>query len=553
MANLITAAERELGVATLNVIMDKLEGYEVLSAPSNMNHRIAWCAVLGAEIDNTVDSNHLLFLLRTTMLQKRSLIPEKAYALLVLRPDEPFDTAYASMSRDLISRTIVVREPEDGKPFLILQSELLSFFYRIFCWKVRCDEILRTNGSMQDLITETERYTSNWIDVTDGTYSLMAYTQKCEPPGSLSKDLVELGCHSFAHLSDAKGAGALREWRDQTDIQVFPPADYAPYDFITATLKVRGDYYGHVVMICNSESLTSGLIDFFALIASYCQDIIEREAHKGLSSQTTYHNFLESLLEGKALSQDYIDTQCSLLGIEKCTFFKLVTVDFHESEYSYQPLYLSNSFTSAFPNALTLLYQGDLLLLFCEEDYDPGYDQKRQQMLRAFCESHGCICFSSGYSHSIKDISLLHAQARIAAQYKSCVDSEKAPLLERIPVISYAFEEAFNYYCCDFGRKDDMLLAFCLNNTLLDLMIERETDHDVSDVKLLYCYLCNERKATPTAELLHMHRNNILYRIGNIEKRYQLDLGKYGLRQYLLNCYRIKIQSSANFRKMLQS
>ena len=394
MASLITAAERELGIATLNVIMDKLEGYEVLATPSSMNHRIAWCAVLGAEIDSAIDSGHLLFLLRTSMLKKGNLIPEKAYALLVLCPDEPFDTAYASMNRDLISRTIVVREPEDGKSFLILQSELLSFFYRIFCWKVRCDEILRTNGSMQDLITETEKHTSNWIDVTDGAYSLMAYTQKCEPPGSLSKDLVELGCHSFAHLADAKGTGALREWRDQTGIQVFPPVDYAPYDFVTATLKVRGDYYGHVVMICNSEPLTSGLIDFFALVVSYCQDIIEREAHKGLSSRTTYHNFLENLLEGKTLSQDYIDTQCSLLGIEKCTFFKLIMVDFHESEYSYQPLYLSNSFTSAFPNALALLYQGDLLLLFCEEDYYPGYDKKRQQMLHDFCESNGCICFS---------------------------------------------------------------------------------------------------------------------------------------------------------------
>lgn len=84
-------------------------------------------------------------------------------------------------------------------------------------------------------------------------------------------------------------------------------------------------------------------------------------------------------------------------------------------------------------------------------------------------------------------------------------------------------------------------------------MAAEETHHDVCDLKLLYCYLFNERKATPTATQLHMHRNNVLYRIRSIEKRYGLDLDQFEARQRLLNCYRIKIMTSWQFRDMLSS
>ena len=49
-----------------------------------------------------------------------------------------------------------------------------------------------------------------------------------------------------------------------------------------------------------------------------------------------------------------------------------------------------------------------------------------------------------------------------------------------------------------------------------------------------------------------MHRNNVLYRIGNIEKRFALDLSSFGVRQSLLNYYRLKMLHSAEFRKLLE-
>ena len=56
----------------------------------------------------------------------------------------------------------------------------------------------------------------------------------------------------------------------------------------------------------------------------------------------------------------------------------------------------------------------------------------------------------------------------------------------------------------------------------------------------LYEYLLCERRATVVAEKLHMHRNNVKYRIDRIESRYGIDTNDPVLRFDFLLAYRIR-------------
>lgn len=55
-----------------------------------------------------------------------------------------------------------------------------------------------------------------------------------------------------------------------------------------------------------------------------------------------------------------------------------------------------------------------------------------------------------------------------------------------------------------------------------------------NNLPLLYTYLANQCNATTTARLLHMHRNNVIYRINKLQERYQFDLSNNRQRQLLL-------------------
>ena len=58
----------------------------------------------------------------------------------------------------------------------------------------------------------------------------------------------------------------------------------------------------------------------------------------------------------------------------------------------------------------------------------------------------------------------------------------------------------------------------------------------VDNVQLLYTYLANQCNATSTARELHMHRNNVIYRIARLQERYELDLEDCMQRTLLLMC-----------------
>lgn len=58
----------------------------------------------------------------------------------------------------------------------------------------------------------------------------------------------------------------------------------------------------------------------------------------------------------------------------------------------------------------------------------------------------------------------------------------------------------------------------------------------VDNVRLLYTYLANQCNATSTSRELHMHRNNVIYRIARLQERYNLDLEDCTQRTLLLLC-----------------
>ena len=52
-------------------------------------------------------------------------------------------------------------------------------------------------------------------------------------------------------------------------------------------------------------------------------------------------------------------------------------------------------------------------------------------------------------------------------------------------------------------------------------------------------YLYFERNATAVAEHLHLHRNTVLYRMGRIQERFDLDLSQQEVREKMLIDFKV--------------
>lgn len=71
----------------------------------------------------------------------------------------------------------------------------------------------------------------------------------------------------------------------------------------------------------------------------------------------------------------------------------------------------------------------------------------------------------------------------------------------------------------------------------LKKLYDYDSQHGTTNLQLLWTYLCNERKATETGAELHMHRNNVIYRIDRIEQIIKLDLNDANTRLSLMLSY----------------
>ncbi len=545
------AASRCIPICTVNLVLSWLPDCELLSTPRKLARAVDWCGVVGVDpSDAGVDPTRMLYLLDTDELQRIGTLPDGSLGLLVVGADEMFSVKSPPFDPHLLDRLIVVRDPGMEKFGAFLQSLVQSKLFAFKRLELESRAIISRGGSAQDLVDLFEPLFGNWINISDATYNLIAYTRHVDPPDPLSQSLLEHGCHLPSAVDTAHRSGIFNEWRKQKGVRAFEADETVGHPYITAVLKVDDVYYGHIVAVLNNTPYSPGIHDLFCAFASYVNGLFDHTSKLRANGLAPYQHFIELLLSGEEVNAMYVESQVEILGIPAEGYFHMAAIDYFGGECSAQPLHLVSVIKTFAPHALPLVYRGSILVLFCAREADPERERELFQELDAFCERYSCTALVSGLGRKIVDVHHLYQQTQVVRRYRGIIGECFAISGEEVRL--YFFHDAFSFYCCDLGRKDDAFLARCLENTPLDRIAEADHSHDVNDVKLLYCFLRLERKATPTAELLHMHRNNVLYRIGNIEKRFALDLSSFGVRQSLLNYYRLKMLHSAEFRKLLE-
>lgn len=540
-------------ICTFNVIRENLVNCELVHMPACPHRAFAWCCVESSmAVSSREKDPNVLLLFTLSDVGKLSSYLDVCGGILLLEEDDPFSLDFPPFDPYYLDSLMVVRSKgEDGFGGRV-QSDLQVLFLGFNDIASACETIVADGGTSQDILDIVEPLYANWINVSDAAYNLVARTNNVEPPDPLSKELVKLGCHSIDSINRAQKTGIFRNWREQHDIEVFEPFEVVPMGHMTAILRGEGDvYYGHVVMVFNETPCSEGVEDVFRVVVGYIKAILDKKSRRVFDGFSPCQHFLEALItDSKVITGSYIESQTQILGVPNKGYFRLAAINYSNGSYGNQPLHLLSVINSTFPNALAFLYERSIVVLCCYSAFDPDVDKEASNYLEKFCAQYGCMAFASGFGRSIENIDRLYEQANIAKRYQSCIEASSVGLHPKSKI--FRFEEIFPFYCSDFGKRDDAFLEFCANNTVLDLISENEHDRDVCDVKLLYCYLVAERRATPVADILHMHRNNVIYRANTIERKYNIDLNRHETRSALLACFRMKIMHSAKFRRLLE-
>lgn len=533
---------------TMSMILDSLDahGFSVLVKPAKKQRGLRRIAVLSEEEHGSAflppyasDPSAVIRLLRYEDLASRAdLCIPPAIAFIKQATDQgALGEAIALCQKKGIA--LICPKQNESLTFGNMISIVTNYLIQIGELEATLIQILKANGSFQDMINVVESFFNHYIGITDTNDVLIAHTQNILPSDPVNRSLVNLGFHTNEITKEERKGAPLSGTREsQENIAVYKPKPPFPYCLITHAARVKGSLYAYIVMTCPEHEVTDGLLDSFCLLAQMCDRLARRKVHGATNSDHILSGFLTKLLTESSLDRIFLREQADRLQIPTHGMFTLASISI-EHPFRDQLEHIARRIDHAITHKHWMLTEGDRIrILFQADTWDAAMDANVQLSELQLDEPYEML--SSDVYENLSDTHFAFRQIAAIERY--------LPYVRRCRMLTgsqkhdnvFAFHDVFCFYWED-PFADDELRGFAIDHTWLSKM-ERDDERDgTNNVPLLNAYLILERKATQVGEFFHMHRNGVIYRMDKIEKTYHLDLDDYLTRQYLQVCARIKL------------
>ena len=168
--------------------------------------------------------------------------------------------------------------------------------------------------------------------------------------------------------------------------------------------------------------------------------------------------------------------------------------------------------------------------------------QKERADLESLMERFDLRCGMSAIFTDLLCAEQAIHQARQALTYSGrTLGAELIPMLEgglnslQKRVIS--FEDSFFYILLGNDPDNKAIWQGSVYYEALKALRQYDQQHNQNNLHLLYVFLICESRPTETGKILHMSRNNVVYRIGRIGDMLKMDLSSASVRFKLMISY----------------
>ena len=510
---------------TLNTLLDELESCNPVCYIKNKNRSFRGVTLLTAD-PSELDKDRLV-ICRLSLLLSKPNVKNDCCVAAVIDTDLPKNTS-------ALRNVILFDTDMDAVDFFIYVQNI---FEKYFDWCARMDEYLIRNRSIQEILSLSEKVIGNYITISDSAFSRVAYTQGlvCDDP--LTLNLVSKGYHDQEAISLFSRNNLLDYWRDAVDIYEKNPSSITKYPMLGKVIHYNNSYFAHVVMLCDKKPLTPGLKDVFKILIDHLMVCFERQWIDNNQMPHVYDSLLLEMLSSDSIPQDVINARARNAGIPVKGTFWLVKVS-TDDQTGIMLQRLSQELSAKLPGSRVTLSKDILIGLVCLKNSSVPAPMIKE--LQEIMERYESCCGISDPFDSLTMIKTAGEQASIALGYaKRGTEPEFAiGSLELIPRVR-KFGAVYPRYMLTSSSEILHIAASTKASRALKTLADHDAKHGTNNLRLLFVYLTNERKASDTAKIMHMHRNNVIYRVGKIADMINMDLSDSGVRFRLLLAYEI--------------
>lgn len=311
----------------------------------------------------------------------------------------------------------------------------------------------------------------------------------------------------------------------------------SPYKELLANCFVDGAVVLRFCMVCTQFDGNS-LRD----LVSHLMDRIENSP--GIRSHSVWSTSSIDSFFSRVIETPFdpdVAAAAASLGLNRFDLFSVVCINF--GTQTAESSAILTKLRMLLPNLCFFVYNGQpFALLGTGKKTGPAQDALKQieELLFDQLDRMGS---DYGVSLSFSELSALRSACDQAKNALSAVYSAVRGSEDTSPGISHMvrYQDTLLFHILNTFFQQYPFRDYC-PRTLLDILKDDRT-LGTNNLHLLYIYLSNECNATAASRILHMHRNNVIYRINKIEEKYQINFENNLDRQLLaLLCLAVEYQ-----------
>jgi sugar diacid utilization regulator len=422
-----------------------------------------------------------------------------------------------------------------------LFSEIQFTFVLVNDWYQNMQDAIIRQKSMQDIITMSEAVIGNFITVTDTAFSLLAYTKGLQTDDPIQSTLVQNGYHSGEAIRIFKNLKPSDVTVNADGLVINTDCNIYKYASISKVFVFNQTYFSHVVMICDHRKLTAGLVDLYKHLINMLSFYITRNWERVKNFDHMYSSLVMDLMQGKLSDQNAVRERAKFIGIQQHDQYIVMLLSDDDGGDSVFPGLMAAEITKMFPHIRPIYMDYQLMLLLHHPNIASFIaEQDMMGKLNSYFQKYGVYCGISEIFDNLLDLSQAYRQAELALN-KSL--ATQVDLIEWPASQEWSNIASFDtYYAgCLLDRSEDTqkLWKTSKYGRMLLELYRSDREKNTNNFEILYVYLINERGTTKTANSLHMHRNNVVYRISRIENMLNISLDDEQTRINLLLTYQM--------------
>ena len=440
--------------------------------------------------------------------------------VVVCRRDRPYD--------DRLENCILLHTDTSVAEIF---NELLGTQNLIRSWEQDIELSISRREGVQRLLDISGRVFGNPTAVITTSFKTMAATWDFETEDPIFRELLELGYLTQDSFTRLRNRGCFDQSMLTGEVRTLEAEDQtAPY--VMAAVTHDGAVGFIVLMLCSNTRLSRGLEQLFGVFIEKLQYYLKPAVDTGDYIKNQFDYFIVDIIEGRISTPQGIMERALVYPPAYTAEYNTVLIAHENTGAMYLEHALQN-LSAIFPNVRQILYNGNIIL-----HPDLGRDAPRRMhflsMLGDYLDAARAYAGISETFVGLDTLRVSYLQALTALNLGRQLRGVQRTDEYLDPAVSpprcFRYADYHIYDMLSGGQRDTGVIG----------EVRRwDSEHGTDYYRILFVLLSLERSYTKAAEVLHMHRNNVIYHAKRISEQFSVDLEDPGVRLRLLMLYRV--------------